>query len=131
MAKSDGTSGWTGWVYFGGILMLVGAFFQGLLGVVALSKPDFYVVTSERLAVFNFTAWGWGHILLSVLLLTAAFSVFSGGAWGRIFGSLIAGLSILANLVFLPAYPVWSTAAIVIAGLVLYALVIHGGEVKE
>lgn len=131
MAKSDGPSGWTGWVYFGGILMLVGAFFQGLLGVVALSKPDFYVVTSERLAVFNYTAWGWGHILLSVLLLTAAFSVFAGGAWGRIFGSLIAGLSILANLVFLPAYPIWSTAAIVIGSLVLYALVIHGGEVKE
>ena len=131
MAKSDGPSGWTGWVYFGGILMLVGAFFQGLLGVVALSKPDFYVVTNENLAVFNFTAWGWGHIILSVLLLTAAFSVFAGGAWGRIFGSLIAGLSILANLVFLPAYPIWSTAAIVIGSLVLYALVIHGGEVKE
>ncbi|MEK7626280.1 MAG: hypothetical protein AAB423_02950 [Patescibacteria group bacterium] len=131
MAKNNGPSGWVGWVYFGGILMLVASFFQGFLGVVALSKPDFYVVTPERLAVFNYTAWGWGHILVSILLLTAAFSVFAGGSWGRVVGSLVAGLSIVTNLVFLPAYPIWSTAAIVIASLVLYALVVHGDEAKE
>lgn len=131
MAKNNGSSGWVGWVYFGGILMLVEAFFQGFLGVVALSKPDFYVVTSERLAVFNFTAWGWGHIILSILLLTAAFSVFAGGAWGRIVGSLVVGLAILTNLIFLPAYPIWSIAAIIIGSLVLYALIVHGDEAKE
>lgn len=130
-AKNVETTGWVGWVYFAGILMLVSAFFQGFLGVVALSQPDFYLVTTERLAVFDYSNWGWGHILLSVVMLTAGFSVIAGGAWGRIIGSLVAGLAILVNLVFLPAYPIWSIAAIVIASLVLYALVVHGAEAQE
>lgn len=130
-AKGVEPSGWVGWVYFGGILLLVKAFFQGFLGVVALSKDDFYVVTKDTLAVFDYTAWGWVHIILSIFLLTAAFSVFAGGMWGRVFGSLVIALSLVANLVFLPAYPIWSIAAIVIDALILYALVVHGDEVKE
>lgn len=130
-AKSVEPTGWVGWVYFAGILMLVSAFFQGFLGVVALSQPDFYLVTPSHLAVFNYTNWGWGHIILSIILLTAAFSVLAGGAWGRIVGSLVAGLTILVNLVFLPAYPLWSIAAIIVASLVLYALVVHGAEAQE
>lgn len=129
--RSTEPTGWVGWVYFAGILLLVRAFFQAFLGVVALSKNDFYVVTPQHLAVFNYTAWGWGHIILSVILLTAAFSVFSGGIWGRTIASIAVGLSMVANLIFLPAYPVWSIAALVIDGFILYALLVHGAEAKE
>ena len=128
--QSSNTTGWVGWVYFAGILMLVRAFFQAFLGIVALVKDDFYVVTKDSLTVFNFTAWGWGHILLGIVLLTAGFSVLSGHAWGRVVGIAMFGISLLANMVFLPAYPVWMIAAIIVDVLVLYALIVHGGEAK-
>ncbi len=131
MAQQTSTTGWVGWVYFAGILMLVRAFFQTFLGIVALTKEDFYVVTQNSLSVFNYTAWGWGHILLGIVLLTAGFSVLSGHLWGRTVGIIMFTLSLLANMVFLPAYPLWMIAAITVDVLVLYALIVHGGEAKE
>ncbi len=130
MARDSQPSGWVGWVYFAGILMLVRAFFQAFLGIVALTQNDFYLVTSDKIAVFNFTAWGWVHLAASVVLLTAAFSVFQGGMWGRVVGSLMTGLALVANLIFLPAYPIWALIAIVIDVLILYALVVRGDEAK-
>ena len=130
MATNSQPSGWVGWVYFAGILMLVRAFFQGFLGIVALTQSSFYVVGADKLAVFNFTAWGWIHLIASIVLLTAAFSVFAGGAWGRIVGSLMVALSLVANLIFLPTYPVWSIIAIIIDVLILYALIVRGDEAK-
>lgn len=130
MARDSQPSGWVGWVYFAGILMLVRSFFQAFLGIVALTQNDFYLVTSDKIAVFNFTAWGWVHLAASVILLTAAFSVFQGGMWGRVVGSLMTGLALVANLIFLPAYPIWALIAIVIDVLILYALVVRGNEAK-
>ena len=121
---------WTGWVYFAGILMIIRAFFQGFSGVVALTKPTTYILTEERLAILNFTAWGWIHIVIGILLLSAGFSVIAGGMWGRIVGVIITVLAVFANLAFLPAYPVWSTIAIVIDVLILYALIVHAGEIR-
>lgn len=128
--RTNNTTGWVGWVYFAGILMLVRAFFQAFLGIVALTKNDFYLVTKNALALFNYTAWGWGHILLAIIFLTAGFSVLSGHMWGRVVGIIAFGLSLVANLVFLPAYPIWMIAAIIIDVCVLYALIVHGGEAQ-
>lgn len=128
---TSNTTGWVGWIYFAGIILIVRAIFQAFFGIVALSKSSFYVVTQHQLAVFNFQAWGWIDIALAVILLTAGFSLFSGGVWGRIVACFAAGLSLVANLIFLPAYPIWAIAAILLDVLVLYAILVHGDEVRE
>lgn len=127
---NNNTTGWVGWIYFAGIILIVRSIFQGFFGVVALSKDDFYVVTQKQLAVFDFTAWGWVHIALAIILLTAGFSLFSGGMWGRIVACFAASLSLIANLIFLPAYPIWGIAAILLDVLVLYAILVHGDEAR-
>jgi hypothetical protein len=130
VAPKNTPTGWVGWIYFAGILLLVRAVLQGFFGVVALTHSTFYVVTAKQLAVYNFTAWGWIHLALAVVLLFAGFSVLSGHLFGRVVAMIVAALSLVANLVFLPAYPVWSIAAIAIDALILYALVVHGHEVE-
>lgn len=130
MATNSQPSGWVGWVYFAGMLMLIVGFFSIFRGILALAKHTAYVVTPDSLIVFNYTTWGWIHIVMGIVLLTAASSVFSGRWWGRLVGSVIAALALLENLVLLPAYPIWSITAIIISGLVLYALLVRGGEAK-
>lgn len=129
--QTNDSSGWVGWVYFAGVLLLVRAFFQGLFGLVALSKDDFYLVTNNNLVAFDYSSWGWMHLVLAVVLLTAGFSVFSGGFWGRAIGVLAASLSMFANLVFMPAYPLWSIIALIIDMFIIYALIVHGSEVRQ
>jgi hypothetical protein len=44
---------------------------------------------------------------------------------------ILAGLSALANLVFIGAYPLWSIVIIAVDILVIYALTVHGRELHE
>jgi hypothetical protein len=40
-------------------------------------------------------------------------------------------LSAILNLVFISAYPVWSAIVIAIDVIVIYAIVVHGRELKS
>jgi hypothetical protein len=44
---------------------------------------------------------------------------------------LLAGVAILVNFVFIPAYPVWALTIIAINVFVIYALTAHGGELRR
>lgn len=129
-SKKVQPTGWVGWVYFAGILLIVRALFEAFFGFVALTKDEILLVTPDQLAVFNFTTWGIVHLVVAAVLLTAGFSILNGGLWGRVIGSLAAGLGIVVSLAFLPAYPLWGIIAIIIDVLILYALVVHGKEAK-
>jgi hypothetical protein len=63
--------------------------------------------------------------------LLAGFGVLAGQVWARAVGVLMAVLAAVANLLFIPAYPIWSILMIVVCFLIIYALVAHGGEVAE
>ncbi len=49
---------------------------------------------------------------------------------GRVIAIFLAALGVVANFVFLPAYPIWSIILITIYTLVIYALTVHGDEAK-
>lgn len=124
-------SGWVGWAYFAGIMMAVLGFFQVIVGLTALFKDSYFVVLPNSIVNVDFTVWGWAHLALGLLVLVAGFALLAGQVWGRVIGVVLAVLSAVANLLFLPAYPVWSTIIIVIDVLVIYALVVHGHELEQ
>ena len=125
-------SGWTGWAIFAGIVLFLIGVFQASAGLVALFNDDVYLVSTDRLAVtFDYTAWGWIHLVLGVLVALAGLAIFRGQAWGRAVGVVLAGLSAFANLMFIPAFPLWSLLVIALDVLVIYALCVHGGELAD
>jgi hypothetical protein len=79
----------------------------------------------------DYTAWGWTHLLLGVVAVAAGFGVLLGQMWARVAGIVIALLSALVNIAFVSAYPVWSTIIIATDVLVIYALAVHGREIKS
>ena len=56
----------TGWQSFAGVVAFVVGVFNVIDGLVALLRSDYYVVTSQDLLVFNFTAWGWIWLILGI-----------------------------------------------------------------
>jgi len=46
-------------------------------------------------------------------------------------GVVIAFLSALVNLAFISAFPVWSVILIALDVIVIYAITVHGRELKE
>lgn len=121
----------TGWAVFAAILMILAGIFQSIAGLVALVQDNFYVVTDTSLLVFNITAWGWIHLVLGVVLLIAGTSVLGGNAFGRVVGIILASISAVANLIFLPAYPIWSILIIVMDVLIIHSLAVHAGQLKR
>ena len=125
-------TGWVGWIVFSGILMVMLGMFQAVMGFVALFKDDFYLVARTGLVVsLDYTTWGWVHLLIGILAVCAGFGVLVGQMWARVFGIILALVSAVTNLVFIAAYPVWSTIVIVVDILVIFALSVHGREVKN
>jgi hypothetical protein len=125
-------TGWVGMVIFGGIMMLLLGGFHAMEGLVAVLKDDYYLVTRNGLVLtLDYTTWGWIHLILGVVAAAAGIAVFLGQMWARVVGVIVAVLSALANLAFLPAYPIWSVIIIATDVLVIYALTVHGREVRS
>lgn len=124
-------TGWVGWIYFAGFMMLITGILQMIAGLTALLNDKFYVVTEQNILAFNFTTWGWIHLLVGLIVMLAGTAVIAGSFWGRIVAVFLATLSIIANFAFISSYPIWSTIVIVIDVLIIYALTVHGSEVEE
>ena len=129
--ESDRT-GWTGWVVFAGIMMMLVGILHALDGLVAIVKDQvYYTGANARLVVsVDYTTWGWVHLIVGVVVVLAGFAVLTGAMWARIVGICLACLSVVLNIAFLAAYPVWSITIIALDVLVIYALAVHGRELK-
>jgi hypothetical protein len=130
--NSPDPTGWTGWVVFASFMMFMVGAFQAIQGLVALFDDGFYLVTSGNLVVdVNYNVWGTVHLILGVLLLLSGAGVLTGNLAARTVGVILAALSAVANLVFIEAYPFWSIIIITVDVLVIYALTVHGRELKD
>ena len=124
-------SKWVGVVVFAGVMLLILGSFQAIEGFVALFRDEFYVVSRSGLVItMDYTAWGWTHLVIGLIAFGAGAGILYGQMWARLLGIIIAVLSALANLAFLPAYPIWSTIVIATDVLVIYALTAHGREIR-
>jgi hypothetical protein len=125
-------SGWVGWVGFAGVMMVLLGTFHIIDGLIALFRDEYFLVGRSGLAVnVDFTTWGWVHLIGGVLLIAAGIGVFSGQVWARSVGVLLAMISAVVNIGFLSAYPIWSAIMILVDILVIWALMVHGGELRE
>jgi hypothetical protein len=124
-------TGWVGWVVFAGVIMLINGSFGVIAGLVALFQDDYYLVRSDGLVVsVDYTAWGWVHLLLGILVAAAGLGALVGQTWARVVGVVMASVSAIVHFAFLAAYPFWSTIVIALDVFVIYALIVHGREAR-
>ena len=81
-----------------------------------------FVVGIDYTYEFDITTWGWIHIVLGAVLIVAALGLLTGTTWGRVLAIAVAALSILANFLWLPYYPWWSTLVIALNVVVIWAI---------
>jgi hypothetical protein len=130
--RDPAPTAWTGWIVFASFMLVLVGSFQAIEGLVAIFDEGFYAVTEAGLVVnVDYTVWGWTHLLLGALLVISGIGVLSGNLAARTVAVVLAGLSALVNLVFITAYPLWSILIITIDVLVIYAIVVHGRELRD
>ncbi len=124
-------SGWAGWAAFAGFMMILLGSFQAISGLTAVFKQEFFVVTPSNLLVLDITTWGWLHLLLGAIIIFAGLAVLNGKVWGRIIGVIMALTSAIANMAFIDIYPFWAIMIIAMDILIIFALVVHGSELRS
>lgn len=123
-------TGWLGWIWFAGIMMIVMGSFNAIEGLVALFRGEYYVVTEAQVLVFDITAWGWITLLIGVLVALAGAALLSGAAWARVVAVVLAVVNAVAQLAFASVHPLWSTIVIALCVTVIWAVVVHGSDAE-
>ncbi len=128
---SNNRTGWTGWVIFAAILMFLNGVFEAIAGVMAIADPDMLAVVNDTAVLFDLSTWGWVNLVVGVALVLSAISLAEGKIWGRTIGTIATVTSIVSSFTTLNIFP-WVSIATIAAGFfTLYAIIVHGDELKD
>jgi hypothetical protein len=129
----DSTDGsWLGWIAFAGLVMILSGTFQAIAGLVGLLRSTFYSVSqSQVLVIHDVHTWGWVNLIVGIIVALAGASLLTGSLWARILTVIVAMGAAITNMVSIPLYPIWSLICLAMCVLVIYAVITHGGELKE
>jgi hypothetical protein len=123
-------TGWTGWIAFAVVVLLLQGMFGLIIGFVALFQEDVYAATERSIWVLDMSSWGWVHILSGLFAVIAGASLAKGYMFGRVIAVIVAMIAAIVNMAFVPIYPLWSLMMVAIAFFVIWAVIVHGKEVN-
>ena len=116
-----------GWVTFAGVMLALAGIWNSIDGILAIASSRVY--TDNSVVVFgDLNTWGWIVLILGIIQLIAAGSLFGGSEFARWFGIGAAGLNAFGQLLFVPVYPWWAIAMFTLDVLIIYALAVYAGS---
>jgi hypothetical protein len=124
MSSSDDQIPGAGWAGFACVMFFVLGAFNVIDGLVALGEDDNF--RADELFFGDLTLWGIVMIAIGLLQLYTAYALFDDRPSGVTLGIFLASLNLIAQLFFLPAYPIWSILIMVVDVLVIYGLTVYG-----
>jgi hypothetical protein len=117
-----------GWILFCWLMLLVAGIMGIIYGIVALSQSSFFHDVGAHYVAGNLTTWGWVALIVGIVEIIAAVSVWRGGEFGRIAGIVIAGISVFIWLLWIPIVAFWALMIMFLDVLVIYGLAVYGGQ---
>jgi hypothetical protein len=111
---------------FVGILLMVAGILNIIYGIAAVGDASYWV-NNTQFVFSSLHTWGWITIILGIIQLTAAFSLFGGGTYGRVVGLVAATLGALGALLDVGgAHPWWALGVFAICLVGIHGLVVLG-----
>ncbi|WP_040835848.1 DUF7144 family membrane protein [Nocardia brevicatena] len=103
-------------------LLLTAGVINLFQGISAVAEDNIFVVGPQYTYDLDLTGWGWIHIVVGVLLILTALALMTGATWARVTAIALACLSIIANFLWIPYYPLWSILIIALDVVVIWAI---------
>ncbi|MFF3836559.1 hypothetical protein [Streptomyces sp. NPDC001930] len=111
-----------GGTVFAAVLLSLAGLLDIFQGIGAIAKDDVYARVGDYVFKFNLTSWGWIHLILGIVIVLTAVGLFMGSNWARVAGVGLAGLSLIANFLWLPYQPWWAITLMAIDVFIIWAL---------
>jgi hypothetical protein len=116
---------------FAGILLMVAGTLNIIYGIAAVSDSKFFV-NDTQFVFSSLHTWGWITIIIGAIELSAAFSLFAGGLYGRLIGIAAATIGAIEALLNVGgAHPWWSLGVFAICLVVIHGLAVLGEPIEE
>ena len=122
----------------GGGLLVFSAIVLGVAGIMRIfdaiwafryhgALPDNF-----EAAIFGHSlkTYGWIYLVVAAVLIVCAVLVLSGSQLARWVGVAAGAIIAISAVWWMPYYPIWSLTYIAIGALVIYALVVYGGNAE-
>jgi hypothetical protein len=116
-----------GWLLFAGAMVMIAGVLNVIYGIAGIGNAH-WLEANTNYVFSNLKTWGWIVLIVGILQVTAAFSIWVGHEYGRWVGLMSAGLNSIVMLMFIPAYPFGALAVFAIDVLVIYGLAAYGGR---
>jgi len=129
-AETEAT-GWTGWVAFAAVMMMLSGCLSGILGFLAVINNNWTMWNNNGAPYGSPYAWGWWSMAVGLVVFAIGAALLRGSMFARTVAVLVATASLLSHFVSLNIAPVWSIMVITIDILVIWAVVLHGKEMKD
>jgi len=122
-------SAWLGWIAFAAVILVVNGVMTSLQGLAGIFRDDSYF--AGDVLVFNYTAWGWIHLLVGLAMVAVGAMLLKGSIVARSIAVVLVAINLVEQFAWTGAYPFWAIVIIAIDMFIIYALVVHGGELRE
>jgi hypothetical protein len=118
-----------GWVVFAAVVLVTAGIMRIFDAIWAFRYHGALPQNLED-AIFGHSlkTYGWVYIVVAAVLIVCGFLVLSGSQLARWIGVAAGSIGAISAVWWMPYYPVWSLTYILVGGLVVYALVAHGGR---
>jgi len=112
----------TGWIMLAAIVMFSVGVFRIISGISYLANS--HKINDYTAGFFGDNMWAWGlwDLGITAIAIWAAFSLLSGGEFGRVIAYLWAILVIINSFLIIGIAPWFAAAMIALAILVIYGL---------
>jgi hypothetical protein len=119
----------SGWILFAMIVLITSGVMR-VFDAIWMFRYHGQVPQNLQDAVFgtSLTTYAWIYLILGIILIAAGFGLASGSQVARWIGIFAGALTAISAVWWMPYYPIWSLAYIVIGVLVVYALAAYGGD---
>jgi hypothetical protein len=126
-AAADRYESGGGWLTFAGILLLIVGVMNFIGGIGAIDDSKFFVA-DKQYVIGDLNTWGWVILVLGTVQVFTAFGLFARSTAARIVGVAFASLNAVAQLLMLPAFPLWSLALFTMDILIIYGLATYRSD---
>jgi hypothetical protein len=112
----------SGWIVFAALMLVVAGGFSLIYGLAAVLNDQVVTVGGRGVIVWDFTVWGWIHMVAGALMLLTSWGLFALKGWARWTAVFLVVVNAMLQMATITAFPLWSIMMITLDVIIIYQL---------
>jgi len=107
------------------LMLLVAGGFSLVYGLAAVLNDQVVTVGGRGVLVWDFTVWGWVHMVVGAIMLLTCWGLFALKGFARWTAIFIAIVNAMVQMATITAFPLWAITIITLDVIIIYQLTVN------